>query len=182
MELNGYNAQLFIAIQRHLLATVPAIKWIDQDFSQLESYDPSDPNSRPPVIFPCALIDFPDATHNDDGNLCQTSDVSVDIRLGFTPYSQSYSGAPESVQERALEYYGIEQQVYQALHGWTPCLTQDDDTVIEIGQPLSRRGSGTEKREDNLRVRVLRLTTSYHDATIATGISTVEVPLAVTYD
>jgi len=33
------------------LKTVPAIKWIDEDFGQIDAYE-----GKPPVAFPCALV------------------------------------------------------------------------------------------------------------------------------
>lgn len=181
MQLKGFFAQLYFALLTHIKEAVPAIRYIDQDMGQLEDYNPEDPTSRPPVAWPCVLIDFPEANYTDDGQLEQTGDVMVDVRLGLAPYSPSTSNTPRSVTTKALEFYALEQQLTEALHGWTPVLPLEDGGTVEICQPLARRGAGTEKREDSLRVRVIRLTTSYSDSTVDNGITTITAPLAITY-
>lgn len=177
MTTKGLTAQLYLAILQRLTAAVTSLKWIDQDFGQLETYNPDDPNSRPPVIFPCALIDIGEAQADDLGQAVQMVTLMVDVRLGFTPYSPTASGTPSYVIEQALDMYNIEQEVYEALHTWAPQLTLADDTVLDIGQPLSRRTFGTERREDNLKVRVIRFTTSLNDDTASHPGTIVEIPL-----
>ena len=44
--------QVFLAVQAQLTSKVSELEWIDLDFQQLDSYE-----LRPPVLFPCALID-----------------------------------------------------------------------------------------------------------------------------
>ena len=45
--------QIFSAVQSRLQQKVSELKWIDFDFGQLDAYE-----LRPPVQFPCALIDI----------------------------------------------------------------------------------------------------------------------------
>lgn len=143
--------QLYLDYSAHLKTAVPEIRWIDQDFGQLERF-----KYRPEVVFPCALIDFIQATYSNMAELSQVGEVVINIRLGFSPFSQSHNAAPLDVRERALEYYTVEQKVYEATQGWHNQFTQ----------PFIRQSVTTEQRdndEEGLRVRVLTFTTAYED-------------------
>ena len=144
-------AQLFLAIQTHIKANVPAIKWIDQDLGQLEAYD-----IRPAVEFPCVLIDFPVAAYSNESQLVQWADVNISIRLGFAPFTSANSVAPDVSKEQALEYYEIENDLVKALHGFT---------ADECIQPMMRISAATERREDSYRVRDIQFTTGTEDTT-----------------
>ena len=37
-----------------IINSVPAIKWVDEDYGQIDAYE----GERPPVAFPCALVTF----------------------------------------------------------------------------------------------------------------------------
>lgn len=150
--MNSFYAQMLIELQNRIKQTVPEIRWIDQDFGQLEIAA-----ERPPVSFPCVLIDFPSTPFNQYLNDVETGDCTISIRLAFPPYSPSNSLAPESVKEKALQYYEIENKLYRALKGWYP--------DSEICQPLNRISDATENREDTVRVRRLTFSTSYDDYT-----------------
>jgi hypothetical protein len=149
--MQNFFGQLYLNLADHLKNTVPEIRWIDQDFGQLERF-----KYRPEVAFPCALIDFIQATYSNMAELSQIAEVAVNIRLGFAPFSQSYHAAPMDVKERALEYYTIEQRVFEAVQGWHN----------QFSQPFVRQSATTEQRdndEEGLRVRVLTFSTAYED-------------------
>ncbi len=144
-------AQLFLAIQKQIMAEVPEIKYIDQDLGQLEIYE-----GRPAVAWPCVLIDFPDAQYSNHSELVQWADVNISVRLGFAPFSSANSLAPDISKEKALEYYEVENKLYEALQGFTA-----DDCI----QPMIRLRAGTETREDAYRVRQMMFTTGTEDDT-----------------
>ena len=164
--------QLIIDICDHLKASVPELKWIDQDFGQLELFD-----DRPAVAFPCALIDFQSANYSNLAELAQQGDLTVLVRLGFTPFSSSHAAAPLSVRKKALEYYQIEQKVYIALQGWSPLtpLSPGEGSGGEAGEaythPFSRISATPEQRlsannvqdASGIRVRILAFTTTIED-------------------
>lgn len=152
----SYFGQLFLDLCDHIKAQVPEIKWIDQDFGQLEQFE-----HRPAVSFPCCLIDFVLANYSNLSELGQAGDVTIQLRLGFAPFSQSNGSAPDSVRIKAVHYYAIEQKVFEAVHGW----------ATEYTQPLIRINAGTEQRlsandamdKIGLRVRVLNFSTQFED-------------------
>jgi hypothetical protein len=158
--MNNYFGQLFLDLCNRLKTAVPELRWIDQDFGQLEHFQ-----VRPEVSFPCALIDFASAQYSGLSNHGreQVGEVMINIRLGFTPFSQSYHAAPLDVKEKALEYYNLEQKIFEALQGWAP--EKDNDNY---SQPLTRQSVMTEQRDGDpvaIRVRVITFTTQYEDGT-----------------
>lgn len=148
--LQSFFAQLFIALQERIKTAVPEIRWIDQDLGQLEYYE-----QRPAVSFPCVLIDFNSTTFDQESQLVQWGNVSIELRLAFPPFSSANNVAPAATKENALKYYELEQKLFVALHGWQP-----DSGIC---QPLTRISAATEKREDPFRVRSLMFTTAYED-------------------
>jgi hypothetical protein len=163
--MNNYFAQLYLDLSSHLNAQVPELRWIDQDFGQLEHFQ-----IRPEVSFPCALIDFLSGTYSELAGVTQFGEVMVSIRIGFAPFSSSYHAAPDNVKEKALEYYNLEQKVYKAVQGWTPVADG-----IQYSQPFIRQSVMTEQRDGDqnaLRVRVLTFATAYEDNSAATVTTT----------
>jgi hypothetical protein len=150
--LNSPFAKLLVAIGSHLQLKVPQIKWIDQDFGQLENYKDG---MRPAVNFPCVLIDFTGWDFEDLGRRCQLGQGQIIARVAYAPYNSSSSNTPTSQKEKALTAYEIEQKVFVALHGW----------VFEPFSALIRKSANTEKREDPIRVRELVFQSSLKDET-----------------
>lgn len=156
MATQSYFGQLFLDLSDHIKTTVPEIKWIDQDFGQLEQFE-----YRPAVSFPCVLIDFPLANFSNTADKTQMGEVTVQLRLGFAPYSKSHTGAPTDAREKAVEYYAVEQKLYEAVQGFE----------TEYTQPLIRVNAGTEQRLSasdvadsiGLRVRVMNFSTGFDD-------------------
>ncbi|MCC6691351.1 MAG: hypothetical protein IT235_07440 [Bacteroidia bacterium] len=78
--MNSPFATIFGAILNQIAATTPEIKYISQDFGQLEDYT----HGRPAVAFPCALIDFQnwnfenmsDNTQRAEGDVTHSLSVS----------------------------------------------------------------------------------------------------------
>ena len=149
--MNAILANIHLAVQNRLTAKVPAIKWIDQDLGQLEFY-----SGKPPVLFPCILLDIVDVQYTDNSLNSQIATATLEVRLAVTSYDHSAHITPLNRTERALEYYNLEHLVNQALHGWC------DGNYFA---PLSRKSSQTEKREDALRVRPLRYEFAFMDDT-----------------
>lgn len=148
----SFFGQMLIELQNRINDKVPEIRFVEQDFGQLESPDDL---GRYPVSWPCTLIDFSNTEYSDLSQMVQEADdVTIDIRLGFPAFSFTSSLQPVHVREQGLKFYELENLIYQALHGWAP---------ENLCQPLARRNAITEKREDGLRVRVLRFTTRFED-------------------
>ncbi len=131
---------------------VGRLKYIDQDLGQLDHYEVG---KRPPVQFPCLLIDFTDASFEDFGSNVQLASVTISLRLGFTPYTSANNLQTGGFAKKALQFYDIEADIQRALHGYT---LSDGDF-----RELARLSASTEKRLDSIRVRNLVYTIEFED-------------------
>lgn len=182
MALNSFYGQMLVAMQERLKDQVTELRWIDQDFGQLEVEA-----ERPPVSFPCALIDF---TGSQFSQLLQNVELAdncgISVRVVHAPYSNTNHLTPVASKEMALQYYETENKVYKALKGWNPTYVyhegEEDEETIDLCQPLNRIADGTEKREDALRVRAMMFATSYEDATANNLYEKFEAGLSVEYN
>jgi hypothetical protein len=162
MALESPQANLYLAILTRLLAMVPALKYIEQDLGQLDAYE-----IRPAVSWPCCLIDIEETTFSDaGGKLTQIGEGIISIRNGLIKYSDSGNLTNLAIREKALQYFEMEQQIYTALHGWTP----------PGFSRIMRRSSGTEKRTDDIRVRASRFTYTYTDTSAIPATQSVPRP------
>ncbi len=149
--MNSKFANLFTAIQTRMAAEVPEVIWTDFDLGQLESFD----GERPPVEWPCVLIDFPDTAFTQMQGY-QHGDVQVQLRLAFDEYEDTHSATPTPIKESALEYLEIEHKLHQAFQAWYA-----SGLLVNA---MIRVSAATEKREnDNFRVRRLVYTCSFAD-------------------
>jgi hypothetical protein len=145
-------ALLFIQLQDHIKTECPDIRWIDQDLGQLEFYE-----IRPPVSWPCCLIDFSQTTYEQQQQDRLQGNLTFTLRLGFDVWSPSASTAPVDVREKALMMYDIEQNLYKAIQGFNAGGLMQDCSLINIA---------TERRDgDSFRVRVLTFTSTTDDST-----------------
>ena len=146
--MNSPFANIFLAIQQQIQTSVPSITYIDQDLGQLRI------GARPPVLWPCALIDFEDFSFDNMGDNVQVAKGTVVIRLGFAPYSSSAQTTPSPYLQQSVGYYDTEWAVHKALQGWAP--GEDYGSLI-------RTNATTQKRTDSYRVREIRYTTTFED-------------------
>jgi len=146
--MNSPFANIFLALQQHVQDTVTGIRHIDQDLGQLRT------GSRPPVAWPCLLIDFEAFTFGNMATDVQTANGTITFRIGFPPFSNSGQGTPTQYVKQAIAFYDLEWDLHRALQGWSP----GDD----YGH-LSRISAATEKRTDHYRVRELRYSLAFED-------------------
>jgi hypothetical protein len=162
--MNSPFANIFLAIQQQIQTQVTAITYIDQDLGQLKA------SARPPVSWPCVLIDFEDFNFDNMGQNVQTAKGTVVLRLGFAPYSNSSQVTPSTYLQQAIGYYDIEWALHKAIQGWAP----GDD----YGH-LIRTSANTQKRTDNYRVRELRYSIAFEDYSTQVQNQLVSVPIVV---
>lgn len=154
MALTSPFGNLFLAIQARITSQVTEIKWIDHDLGQLEAFD----GDRPPVEWPCLLIDFAD-TQFEQMQGYQDGNMNIVLRLAFNQYDQTYGDAPTLVKESAMEYYEIEHKIYLALQAWKASGL--------LTNAMIRLTASSEKREgDNFRVRRLVYSATFSDGSV----------------
>jgi hypothetical protein len=147
--MNSSFANLFLALQTQISKGIPDIAYIDQDLGQLNS------KTRPPVSWPCVLIDFEDFSFTNLSENVQTAEGIIVLRLGFAPHSNTTVATPPGNKEMALNYYDLEWQLHTLLQGWIP---KGD----EFGG-LTRISAATQHRTDGYRVRELRYRIAFDD-------------------
>lgn len=153
---------IFTAVQQRLSEKVAELHWIDFDFGQLDSYQ-----MRPPVQFPCALIDIELPETRDRGERMQQCRVAITLRVAFEQPGQTSQKTPQYVRDRALSIYDILKKIHAALHGYDGA---------EFGK-IVRRSLTTERREDPLKVFNMRFETSYTETIPREWVETVITPV-----
>lgn len=132
------NKHLFIALCDLLEAQVPEVRWIDADEGQINSQ-----NNRPPIAFPCVLIDMIYPQTEALNAQSEKIRVQFSLRIAFEGYGQTSSVAPEEVRERALERLDILEKIHRTLQWWS---------YERQINPLRRQRVITERRQDGLKV------------------------------
>jgi hypothetical protein len=128
--------EIYLETLERIETQVPAIKYIDQDFGQIDNIKEG---TRAPVGFPCALIDFDEAQFSSLGNKAQLAEpATIKIRLAFPNWQPGNNLVKEEVRQYAVSMYDTEIAVNQALHGWRG----------SIFGPLTRTRREIEKRHD----------------------------------
>lgn len=148
--MNSYFSKLYLDLCDHITEQVPAVCWVEQDLGQDQT------DVRPNLAYPAVLIDFRGNSYSEIGGGGQCAESTVSIRLVCSTFSQSYKKAPDEVRQKALEYYEVERQLVDALHGYMP--------PAGYCTPLIRVSDATENRADiGLRIRTILFTTSFED-------------------
>ena len=134
------DKQIFLAVSARLADSVKDLKWIDYDWGQLNE-------ERPPVAFPCALIDiaFTECKNLAEGQGAkeQMVNATITIKLAFQPLGESQVTAPDDSRTNALKPLDTISSLHTTLQGW-------NGSGIMSG--LSRRRGAAIPRRDKLKV------------------------------
>ncbi len=106
--------KLLTDIQARLMALVPALKYVDEDWGQLDYYSP-----HPPVQFPAALIDVNNGTFSNTGKLVQLGMVQVRLRIADIKLSNTSGKAPQGQRDAAFAIFDTLELIHKTLHGWS---------------------------------------------------------------
>lgn len=149
--MNSPFANIYTTLMNRIKTEVPDIRWVDFDLGQLEAFD----GDRPPVDWPCLLIDFTD-TGFEQMQGFQRGNMQIQMRLGFDQYESSNGITPEPILEQALNYLEIEYKLHQAVQAWYG--------ENKLTDAMIRINASSEKREnDNFRVRRLIYNAAFDD-------------------
>lgn len=137
-------------IQNRLLAEVPALKYVDEDWGQLDYYSP-----HFPVKWPCALIDAAQATWSNAGHLLQLGVVQVKVRVADLRLTNTSGAAPQGQKQAAFALFATLSNVYKALHGWSG---------HNHYSALIRTSNSRVKRDDGVRIYDITFTCQVKDS------------------
>jgi hypothetical protein len=120
--------------------TVSSIKWVDEDFGQIDNYE-----SQPPVALPCALVSV-DQKHESIGGGAYDVNSTITVRVAHNRLGDRSAKAPTAAINNTLAKVGEAEAVRDALEGF-----EDTD---KCGL-LYLKGFTTERRTDGLSVKVI---------------------------
>lgn len=145
--MNSSKATLFLKMQEKIAADIPGIIFIDRDNNQLEA-------EAPPVLFPCALISFPEAEYQQMQGF-QNVKRKVRIKLATDRLQNTSAETPAPQLEEGLNFWELEQQVYESFQYW------DADGLL--ADELIRSNDETEANENGLNVVVIDFECAFAD-------------------
>lgn len=101
------------------LAAIPDLKYVDEDWGQLDDYSPN-----PPTQFPLALIDIGNLQYSDIGKdkaaipqNRQMATGTIVISIANLKLTNTSARAPQSQKDKAWSIWDIIQSVHENLHG-----------------------------------------------------------------
>lgn len=109
------NVEIFVGLCDYLEKEVPELRWIDEDEGQLNTQQ----GARPPVDYPCCLIDINYPNCQDITETEQIVTCSITLKIAFQPIGETNNKAPQYIRNRALERLSIVEKVHTALQGWS---------------------------------------------------------------
>jgi hypothetical protein len=127
------------------LATISALKYIDEDWGQMDSYSPN-----PPAKFPCALIDITSLNFSNIGkdNTAnpinrQLGDGTVTFIVADLKLSNTSQRAPQSQKNNAWSVWTIIEDLHKAVHGWKPI--EESGALMRTNLKRIRRDDGIQE-------------------------------------
>lgn len=132
------------AIQNKV-AEVTALKYVDEDWGQLDDYSPN-----PPAQFPCALIDIASLVFSDVGRdnsatpiNRQTAVGSITITIANLKLSNTSKRAPQGQKDNAWSVFCLLDDVHKKVHGWKP--TGNTGALMRKSHKRVRRDDGIQE-------------------------------------
>ncbi|ODS78568.1 MAG: hypothetical protein ABS44_21705 [Chryseobacterium sp. SCN 40-13] len=147
--------QLLTDIQNRLQAAVPALKYIDEDWGQMDYFMPN-----APVKFPCALINIGSVNYSNEGKGVQLGMATVVITVADIKLSNTSSQAPVLQKQAAWKVFETIGAVHAALHGWNGSAFYG---------PLTRTTVTRRKNDDGINLFDIVFTTMIRDDSALKG-------------
>lgn len=101
-------------IQNRLASEIMALKYVDEDWGQLDDYSPNFP-----VKWPCALIDIAQVQYSNLGKTAQLGEAAITITIADIKLLNSSSKAPANQKAEQANYLQLIKDVHACLHGWS---------------------------------------------------------------
>lgn len=127
------------------LATLTALKYIDEDWGQMDAYSPN-----PPAKFPCALIDITNLNFSDIGKDNSANPINRQMAVGTITFiianvklSNTSQRAPQTQKNNAWNIWVIIEDLHKLIHGWKPL--ENSGALIRTGLKRIRRDDGIQE-------------------------------------
>ena len=154
-----------IADLKTRLSTITGIRYIDEDWGQLDYYSPNQP-----VKWPCVIIDVNQTNWTNQGEHVQIGLANVSIRVADMRLSNSNPKAPSSQQTAAASIFDMLTLIHVALHGWT---------ADSANGPLTRTLTRKVNRDDGIREFEMVFSVQLIDDSAKINYDTVDVPAKI---
>ena len=128
--------ELLEAIQKRITEKVTTLKYIDEDWGQLDYY-----SNNPPVQWPCCLIDYGTIAWKNLGGKQQQGTATIILYVANLKLTNTSSKAPTTQRTQAWQIQDIIQQVHQCVHTHLPTPTSS---------VLYRKSTARVKRDDGI--------------------------------
>lgn len=142
--MNSIFAQLFLAVQERIVQQVPEIKYVAHNLGQLDT------KQRPPMSWPCVLLDFEDFQASMLAENVQQLTGDLVVTLGFDAHSTTSQRTPQAYREAAIGYYDLEWTLHRCLQGWSP--GADCGNLLRTHLTTLRNGTGYRIRQIRYRI------------------------------
>lgn len=147
--------QLILENVKNKLAAIGDLKYIDNDWGQLDDYSPNFP-----VKWPCALVDVTDARYSNigkDPSMLPANRQQAEIILTITIATLRLSPSNQKALPKkpdSNDIYLIIQTVHELLHGYSP--------APQAGL-LIRQGMQRIRRDDGVHQYTIQYITAIHN-------------------
>jgi hypothetical protein len=142
------NKEIYLALCDRLKET-ESLRWIDFDEGQL-----SVTGERPPVAYPCCLIDMQYPACRDLDGRAQLVSLNIILKLGFQPRGETHAASPEKIRDRALEIFDVIEEAHRAVQG---------ETLNGMVSEIARRRAVKTVRKDGIQVYTLTYDTTFEE-------------------
>lgn len=149
MALQSPKAKIIDNIINYLRNEVVELKYVNINLRQLDFYE-----VQPAVEWPCCLIDIIQIQYDQrqDG---QYGNLQLRITLAFDVVSDTSSLAPDAVRETGLNYFELENKIYQKMQYYSVSGLVFNDFI--------RLRDATQQRDDAFRVLDNDYKATFHD-------------------
>lgn len=135
--------QIFLNIQDRLADQVPALRYIDKNWNQLNM-------PQPPVQWPCCLIDIDNIDYSQTSSSDRLADATISLTIATQHTVRSSTKAPS--KSDAYDVLDVLESVMETLEGWR---------VPDTTQALTRTRLAKAYSDQSYDVYTLTLTTAW---------------------
>ena len=155
--LSSPFAKIMIDLQDRIAGQVKDIRMIDRYIGQDQTA------LKPALDYPAVLIDVESCEYEEAGEGTQFARATFSVHIMHANYSKCLQQSSQNVREEALKDFELEHKVVNAIHGWAPTATVDNE-VHQYCEPFIRTGDRSENRNDiGLRIRTILFTTAWEE-------------------
>ena len=125
-------------IMERLTEKEPNIRYMDEDWGQLDYY-----NDNPPVLWPALLLELQGANWLNQSQKVQDAPLMIALTVADIKTTNTSMRAPATQKANAAAIWIVLENIHKALHGWKPLRSH-------FGA-LSRVSTRRVKRDDGIR-------------------------------